>query len=172
MIAGLSKTFLATLPPKVGLNRSQSTRSAFRKARLGWKLLLTYLWGGSVCAACAGDIQWSCFHPDGCTSGTLKALYAQYGYVTVLFHCHPAMLEQVLLTTSPIVCSAVNATVAFIQVALVRITHMYLAPGALRLCVVVWIFHPVFQLPLLQGFFFLLLLVYFSFWASYLFLLY
>ena len=52
-----------------------------------------------------GDIQWSCFHPDECTSGTLKALYAQYGYVTVLFHCHPAMLEQVLLTTSPIVCS-------------------------------------------------------------------
>ena len=101
-----------------------------------------------------GDIQWSCFHPNGCTSGTLKALYAQYGYVTVLFHCHPAMLEQVLLTTSPIVCSAVNATVAFILVALVRITHVYLAPGALRLCVVVWIFHPVFQLPLLQGFFF------------------
>ena len=23
-----------------------------------------------------GDIQWSCFHPDGCTSGTLYGLYA------------------------------------------------------------------------------------------------
>jgi len=116
-----------------------------------------------------GDIQWSCFHPDRCTSGTLKALYAQYGYVTVLFHCHPAMLEQVLLTTSPIVCSAVNATVAFILVALVRIVHVYLAPGALRQCVVIWNFHEVYKVPLLQGFFFF---VYFSFFAWYMILLY
>jgi len=148
MIAGLSKTFLATLPPKVGLNRSQSTRSAFRKARLGWKLLLTYLQGRKC----------MCAMHQGTSSGLAFTL---------------TDARQVLLTTSPIVCSAVNATVAFILVALVRITHVYLAPGALRLCVVVWIFHPVFQLPLLQGFFLLFCIwCKFFFWAFYTLFLY
>ena len=113
--------------------------------------------GGSVCTTCAGG------HPVVLLSpGRMHVRYTLCLVCSVrLSYSHislpplpTAMLQQVLLTTSPIVCSALNATVAFTLVALVRIVHVYLAPGALRLCVVLWIFHPVLQLPLLQGFFF------------------
>ena len=72
-------------------NEKIPRHSTYGKAVLGCKLLLTYLQGRKYMFGMHRD-SWSCFQPDGCTSGTMHALYAHFGHFTVMCDCHRCLL--------------------------------------------------------------------------------